>query len=81
MQNHASEHDHGLLWIKNAHMYEIHTNEKIKEYVNMYISCDASIFLNPLQNAQHQHTHTCKKKNHVVYRFDYPLPPMCEKKN
>jgi hypothetical protein len=26
-------------------------------------------------------THTCKKKNHVVYRFDYPLPPMCEIKN
>jgi hypothetical protein len=44
----------------------------------MYISCDVSILRNPLQNAQHQHTHTCKKKNHVVYKFDYPLPPMCE---
>jgi hypothetical protein len=30
------------------------------------------------QNAQHQHTCTCKKKNHVIYRFHYPLPPMRE---
>ncbi|CAM6067644.1 unnamed protein product [Sphagnum tenellum] len=33
----------------------------------MYISCDVSLLPNLLQNAQeHQHTFTCKKKNHVV---------------
>ncbi len=77
-QNYGSEHDHGLLWTKNAHMYGIHTNGKNEQFVNMYISCDTSILLNPLQNAQqHQHTHTCKEKNHVC-RLHYPLPPMCE---
>ncbi len=26
-QNHGSEHDHGLLWIKDAPIYGINTNE------------------------------------------------------
>jgi hypothetical protein len=29
-QNHGNEHNHGLLWIKDAPMYGVHTNEKIK---------------------------------------------------
>ncbi len=29
-QNCGSEHDHGLLWIKNAPMYGMHINEKIE---------------------------------------------------
>jgi hypothetical protein len=81
-QNRGSEHDHGLLWIKNAPMYGVHINEKIEQFINMYISCDVSLLSNSLQNAQqHQHTCTCKKKNHVVCRFHYPLPPMRETKN
>jgi len=60
-------------------MYGIHTNVKIEHFVNIYISCDVSILLNPLQNAQqYQHTRTCKKNNHVVCKFHYPLPLMCE---
>ncbi len=51
-QNHGSEHDHGFLWIKNAPMYGVHTNEEIEQFVNMYISCDVSLLPNPLQNAQ-----------------------------
>jgi hypothetical protein len=48
----------------------VHTNKKIEWFVNMYISYDASLLPNLLQNAQkHQHTHiTCKMKNHVVCR-------------
>jgi hypothetical protein len=81
-QNCGSKHDHVLLWIKNALMYGVHTNEEIERFVNIYISCDVSLLPNPLQNAQQdQHTHTCKKKNRVVCRFHYPLPPMCETKN
>jgi hypothetical protein len=29
-QNRGSEHDHELLWIKNAPMYGVNTNEKIE---------------------------------------------------
>jgi len=51
-------------------MYGVHTNEEIELFVDMYISCDVSLLPNPTQNAQqHQHTHTCKKKNHVVYNI------------
>ncbi len=59
----------------------MHTNEKIEQFVNMYISCDISFLPTPLQNAQQQqHTHACKKTNHVVCRFHYPLLPMHETK-
>jgi hypothetical protein len=51
-QNHGNEHDHGFLWIKNAPMYGVHTNEKIEQFINTYISCDISLLPNPLQNAQ-----------------------------
>jgi len=48
----------------------------------MHIFHDVSLLPNPLQNAQqHQHTHTCKKKNNVVCRFHYPLSFMHETKN
>jgi hypothetical protein len=59
------------------HQYmEINTNEKIKKIVDKCISCDVSLLPIILQNAQHhQHIRTCKKKNHVVCRFQYPLPP------
>jgi len=43
-------------------MYGMNTNEKIEQFVNMYISYDVSLLPNPLQNAQHQHTHKCKKQ-------------------
>jgi len=80
-QNHGNEHDHGLLWIKSAPIYGMHTNEKIEKFVDMYISSDVPLLPNSLQNAQqHQHIHTCKKKNNVC-RFHYQLPPMHETKN
>jgi hypothetical protein len=51
-QNHGNEHDHGFLWIKNAPMYGVHTNEEIEQFINTYISYDVSLSPNPLQNAQ-----------------------------
>jgi len=76
-QNHGSEHDHDLLWIKDAPIYVINTNEKIEIFIYKCISCDILLLSITLQNAQqHQHIQTCKKKNRVVCRFHYPLPPM-----
>jgi hypothetical protein len=40
----GNEHDHGLLWIKDAPIYGINTNEEIKIFVNKYISCDVSYY-------------------------------------
>jgi hypothetical protein len=51
-------------------MYGVHTNEEIEQFIEMYISCDLSLLPNPIQNAQqHQHTHMCFTKNHVVYNI------------
>jgi hypothetical protein len=57
-QNHGGERDHGFLWIKNALVCGVHTNEEIEWFVNLHISCDLSLLSNPLQkNQQHQHTY------------------------
>jgi hypothetical protein len=57
------------------------SKQKIEQFVNMYNSCDVLLLSNRLQKAQqHQHTCTCRKKNHVVYKFRYPLPSTCERK-
>ncbi len=62
-------------------MYEVHTNEKIERFVNMYIFYDVSLLLNPLQNAQqHQHTCTCKKNNNVVLDFIIHCLPCVKQK-
>jgi hypothetical protein len=36
-ENHENEHDDGLLWIKEAPMYGLHTNKKIEWFVKLYI--------------------------------------------
>jgi hypothetical protein len=42
-KNYENEYDHRLLWIKNVPMYGVHTNEEIEQFIDMYISCDASL--------------------------------------
>jgi uncharacterized protein YabN with tetrapyrrole methylase and pyrophosphatase domain len=69
-QNCGSEHNHGLLWIKDAPMYGVHTNEEIEQFVDMYISCDISC-TNSLHNAQK--INTCihvRRKNNVGCKWD-----------
>jgi len=50
-------------------MYGVHTNKGIEQFVDMYNTCDVSLLLNPLQNAQHEHTRTCKKKTMLFVDF------------
>jgi hypothetical protein len=37
-QNCGNYFNHGLLWIKDASMYGMHTNEKNEQFINIYIS-------------------------------------------
>jgi hypothetical protein len=68
IQNHGYEHDHGLLWIKDAPIYGIILkNEEIENFVDMYIGCDVSLLPITLQNAQHQHIKKCFKKSHNAF--------------
>ena len=80
-QHRGSEHDHGLLWIENAPIYGINSNATIEKFIDKYISCDNHILTPNFCEAQiHRHTKTCRKKNQVVCRFNYPWPPMEETK-
>ncbi len=36
-QNHGSEDDHDLLWVKDTPIYGINTNEKIENFVDKYV--------------------------------------------
>ena len=77
-QNRGSEHDHGLLWIKDAPIYGTNTNEEIETFVDRYLSCNSSILEDDLKILQHhRHTKTCRKnKNKKHCRFNFPQPPI-----
>ena len=63
LQNRGSEHDNGLLWIKDAPGYGTNTNEEIQNFVDKYVSCKSSSLTNDLTIIQHHHhTKTCRKK-------------------
>jgi len=64
---------------KNASFYKVHTSKEIEWFINMCVSCDASMIIKSIAKAQqHQHTHTCKKKIRVYkYKYSIYLKPMC----
>jgi hypothetical protein len=39
-QSHGSQHDNGLLWIANAPIYGLDSNNAIENFVDKYVSCD-----------------------------------------
>jgi hypothetical protein len=80
-QNCESEHNHELLWNKDAPMYGMNTNAKIERFIDLYIFYDVSLLLNSLQMFNNINTHIhVGKKITFVCRFHYPLPPMLETK-
>jgi hypothetical protein len=76
-QHRGSEHEHALIWIKNAPKFRVNSKEEIENFVEKYISTDKSLLPSTLQEAQtHKHSRTCRKKGQSICRFHYPLPPM-----
>ncbi len=76
-QNRGNEHYHGLLWIKNGPTYGANSNETIEQFVYKYVTSNNSLLPLHLKDSQkHKHEQTSRKKNQVVCRFHYPLPPM-----
>jgi hypothetical protein len=39
-QNHGSQHEHGFLWVANAPIYGLDSNNAIENFVNKYMSYD-----------------------------------------
>ncbi len=80
-QNRESEHNHELLWNKDAPMYRMNTKAKIEQFIDLYIFYDVPLLLNSLQMFNNINTHIhVGKKIMFVCRFHYPLPPMLETK-
>jgi hypothetical protein len=76
-QNRGIQHDHALLWIKDAPIYGRNTNIEINNFVNIYFSTDSGILVNDVKTIQHHHhTRTCRKKKKFSYMFNFPTPPM-----
>jgi hypothetical protein len=68
VQNRGSEHDHGLLWMKNGPTYGVDNNKTIKQAIDKYVTSNNLLLLSHLKHKQ-----TCRKKNQVVCQFHYPL--------
>ncbi len=69
------QHDHSLLWTKNRLVYGINISENFENFVDKYISFDILVLPITLQNAQHQHIRTCKKKIMLfLYSIIHYLP-------
>ncbi len=82
IQNHGYEHDHDLLWIKDAPIYGIILkNEEIENFVDMYIGCDVLLLSIALQNAQHRRIKKCKKKITCYLQIPLSITPHEYNKN
>jgi hypothetical protein len=69
-QNKRSKHDHGLLWIKDAPIYGVDSNETIEQFVDKYVTLNISLLPSHLQDSQmHKHRQTCRKKIKLLVDF------------
>jgi len=66
-QSRGSQHDHGLLWVTNAPIYGLDSNNAIENFVDKYTSCDNNKLTPNLCEAKtHCHKKTCRKQNQVI---------------
>ena len=62
-QNRGSAHEHGLLWIEDAPIYQKNNNLEIENFLDKYITCNIdNLDQNFLKMHQHCHTRICRKK-------------------
>ena len=79
-QQRGSPHIHALFWIKDAPVYGTDPDYVITGFVDKYVTCAEEISFENSSELINLHTHkhskTCKKRNHNICRFNFPLPPM-----
>ena len=79
-QSRGSQHDHGLLWIKDAPSLDTHTDDQVKTFIDSYVTTNTDLLPNDLQDVHiHRHRSTCYKRGGKC-RFQFPRPPMIETK-
>jgi hypothetical protein len=66
-QHRGSEHEHALIWIKNAPNFKTNSTQDIEKFVDKYITTDKALLPEALQQAHtHKHSRTCRKKSHSM---------------
>ncbi len=76
-QNHGNQYDHDILWIRDCTHTWNQYKWKIENFVDKYISCDVSLLLITLINAQNINKFKhARKTNHVVCIFHYHYFPL-----
>jgi len=75
-QSRGSQHDYGLLWVANAPIYGLDSNNAIENFVDKYISCDNNKLAPNLREAQTHHHKKTYRKNHAICQFNFPWPLM-----
>jgi hypothetical protein len=66
-QSRGSQHGHGLLWVANAPIYSLDSNNAIENFMDKYISCVNNKLTPNLREAQTNcHKKTCRKKNQAI---------------
>jgi DNA replication protein DnaC len=83
-QQRGSPHIHGLLWIEDAPIYGVDTNDKIEEFVDRHITCVRNPLIPDLPELVklqvHRHSYSCRDNPKAPCRFNIPVPPMNETK-
>ncbi|XP_059070801.1 uncharacterized protein LOC131860407 [Cryptomeria japonica] len=76
-QNRGNEHDHFLIWTKDAPIYGKATTTDIVQFVDKYITCSTEHLDNSLANLhKHHHTKQCRRNKKTNCRYNFPFPPM-----
>ncbi len=69
-----------LIWLESAPVFGVDKDEEVIAFIDQIVACskpDNDGKLLELVNRQmHGHSHTCRKKEKNVCRFNYPQPPM-----
>ncbi len=80
-QKRGSPHIHGLMWIENAPISNVASDNDICNYIDSCISCSVDVSADEemyIKIQTHRHSRTCKiiKNGKRVCRFGVPWPPM-----
>ena len=83
-QQRGSPHIHMLIWLENAPVFGVSSDDDVISFVDKIITCelpaDQSNLVNLVNRQTHKHSHTCRKRLMKECRFNYPQPPMTSTK-
>ena len=76
-QQRGSPHIHMMVWIENSPKFTLDKDDQIVRFIDNIISCNSVTENEQLNNdvntfQRHRHSHTCKKHNQNLCRFDFP---------